>query len=155
MTTPPSLDPEDERRLAAGLFNATWRLLDRAARTTAEDDEMLHTAHASRYHWGVVGRPVNLARGEWLCSRVYAVLGRPEPCLHHARRVLELCEQHGFGDFDLAFAYEGLARGHALAGDDELARAYVARAHEAAHGITDDDDRRLLLGDLGTIPLTD
>jgi hypothetical protein len=47
---------------------------------------MLHMAHASRFHWEQVGTPANLARGEWLCSRVYAVLRRPEPCLHHAAR---------------------------------------------------------------------
>ena len=42
---------------------------------------MLHAAHASRFHWGEVGEPVNFARGEWQISRVYAVLGRPEPAI--------------------------------------------------------------------------
>jgi hypothetical protein len=40
---------------------------------------MLHAAHASRYRWGEVGVAVNLARGEWLGSRVYSVLGRAAP----------------------------------------------------------------------------
>jgi hypothetical protein len=38
----------------------------------------VHSAHASRYHWGAAGdadEAVNLARGEWPCSRVYAILG--------------------------------------------------------------------------------
>jgi hypothetical protein len=74
---------------------------------------MLHMAHASRYHWEQVGTPANLARGEWLCSRVYAVLGRPEPALHHARRVVQICERNGIGDWDLAFSHEAVARrGH-------------------------------------------
>lgn len=62
----------------------------------SDDDRMLHLAHASRHHWGEVvgstdlgqGGPANLARGEWLCSRVYAVLGRAEPARHHAERLL-------------------------------------------------------------------
>ncbi|HEU5006005.1 MAG TPA: helix-turn-helix domain-containing protein [Jatrophihabitantaceae bacterium] len=152
MTKAPQLDPEDERRLAAALFNGTWQLLEKAERTRAEDDEMLHMAHASRHHWGVVGQPVNLARGEWQCSRVYAVLGRPEPCLHHAQRVLDLCTEHGMGDFDLAFAYEALARAHAVAGDADRARTFTEQALTAADGIADDEDRELLLSDLESIP---
>ena len=152
MTNAPKLDPEDERRLAAALFNGTWQLLEKPERTRAEDDEMLHMAHASRHHWGVVGTPVNLARGEWQCSRVYAVLGRPEPCLHHAQRVLDLTTEHGMGDFDLAFAYEALARAHAIAGDADQARACTEQALAAAEAIAEDEDRELLLSDLESIP---
>ena len=72
MPRPPfTLDPDDERRLAATLFNHTWTLLEKGDRSVADDDEMIHSAHASRAHWGVVGTPVNFARGEWQVSRVY------------------------------------------------------------------------------------
>ncbi len=118
----------------------------------ADDDRMLHMAHASRYHWGQVGSPENLARGEWLCSRVYAVLGRAEPCRHHAERVLELCRDHGIGDWDLAFGYEALARAFAVASDPERAARTIAQAIAAAEDIADAADRRLLLSDLQTIP---
>jgi hypothetical protein len=80
------------------------------------------------------------------------VLGRPEPCLHHAQRLLDLCQENGVGDFDLAFAYEALARGHAIAGDARQARAFTRQALAAAEGITEEDDRDLLLSDLQTIP---
>ena len=111
---------------------------------------MLHMAHASRFHWERVGTPANLARGEWLCSRVYAVLRRPEPCLHHARRVLEICQEHGIADWDLAFAHEALARAHAVAGDPAAAREEAQEARAVA--IADDEDRKLLLDDLRTLP---
>jgi len=144
----------NEKLLAGQLFNQTWRLLDQQGRTRADDDRMIHTAHASRYHWGQVpeATPMNLARGEWLISRVYAVLGRAEPALHHARRVLDLCQEHGIGDFDLAFAYEALARGHAVAGEAGPARDRTDQALAAAAGIADREDRDLLLADLETIP---
>ncbi len=142
----------DERKLAADLFNGVWALMETEDRTTAQDDRMLHMAHASRYHWEQVGTAANLARGEWQCSRVYAVLRRPEPCLHHARRVLEICEEHGIGDWDLAFAHEAIARAHAVAGDLDEARRAVGRACEAAENIADPEDRALLLADLETIP---
>jgi DNA-binding transcriptional MerR regulator len=141
----------DERRLAADLFNGVWRLMETEERTPAQDDRMVHMAHASRHHWEQVGTAANLARGEWQCSRVYAVLGRAEPCLHHARRVLELCQEHGIGDWDLAFAHEALARAHAVAGDEATARAALAEARNAAQNIADPADRELLESDLATV----
>jgi hypothetical protein len=146
------MDPQAERSLAAGLFNATWTLLEKEKRTRDEDDAMAHMAHASAHHWRQVGTPENFARSEWLCSRVYAQLRRPEPCLHHAQRVLDICTENGIGDFDLAYAYEALARGHAIGGDTEQARARTEQAIAAAEDIQDSDDRELLLTDLETIP---
>jgi DNA-binding transcriptional MerR regulator len=144
----------DAKLLAAQLFNDTWRLLELEDRSTQDDDRMIHTAHASRYHWGQVptATPANYARGEWQVSRVYSVLGRPEPALHHAQRVLDLCQENSIGDWDLGFAYEALARAHAVAGDADQARAYTDRALAAAEDIAEDEDRDLLLADLETIP---
>ncbi|MEU9132908.1 helix-turn-helix domain-containing protein [Kitasatospora sp. NPDC048540] len=142
----------DERQLAVDLFNGVWRLLEQEDRSAADDDRMVHMAHASRYHWGQVGAPVNLGRGEWQCSRVYAVLGRAEPALHHARRALELCREHGIGDWDLAFAYEALARAAAVAGEPEQARAWTEQALSAAEEIAGPEDRELVLADLESIP---
>ena len=146
------IEPADERRLAASLFNGTWTLMEKENRSRDEDDAMIHMAHASAHHWRQIGKPQNVARGEWQCSRVYAVLRRAEPSLHHARRVLDLCQEHGLRDFDLAFAYEALARGHAIAGDAEQAREYTEQALAAAEDIAEADDRELLLTDLETIP---
>jgi len=60
------------------LFNLVWSLLDKKDRTKEEDDKMIHAAHASRFHWGEIGKPINLGRGEWQISRVYSVLNMPE-----------------------------------------------------------------------------
>ena len=145
-----NLDAALERQVAVDLFNHVWTLLDKERRTAAEDDEMLHAAHASRHHWGRVGAPVNLVRGEWQCSRVYAVLGRAEPALHHARRCLRLCEEHGIGDFDLAYAYEALARAERVGGDLEEAGRFAELARDAGERIAETDDREHFLGDLAT-----
>jgi DNA-binding transcriptional MerR regulator len=149
---PSEIDPATRRKLAADLFNRTWRLLEKDDRTQAEDDEMIHCAHASRFHWGEVGDAVNRARGEWQCARVYAVLGRAEPALYHARRCLELNEANGSGDWDIAAAYEGMARAHLAAGDAEQVAAWKARAIDALDGIADEDDRRIVEGDIATLP---
>ncbi len=59
--TPTEIDPATRRTLAVELFNHVWTLLEKPDRTSAQDDEMLHAAHASRYHWGEIGESVNLA----------------------------------------------------------------------------------------------
>lgn len=148
------LDTATRRQLAKDLYNHTWTLLEKPDRTAAEDDEMIHSAHASRYHWGEVrvGEPVNLARGEWQCSRVYAVLGRAEPALWHARRCLALNEAGGHADWDIASAYEAMARASLAAGDMAETAAWKARATEAVAAIADKDDRDLIEGDLATLP---
>ena len=150
MTTPH--DPAGQRATAVALFNEVWTLLGKENRAPEDDDRMLHMAHASRYHWGEVGEPVNRVRGEWQCSRVYAELGRAEPALHHAHRALEVCQQHGIGGFDLAFCYEALARAAAVGGDAAQRERWLAEARTAAERVEDDDDRELLQADLDTVP---
>ena len=148
------LDAADHRALAAALFNHTWTLLEQPDLTPAETDELIHVAHASRYHWGLAegAEPVNLARGEWLCSRVYAVLGRGEPALWHARRCLAIVEAAGAGDWDLAAAFEAMARASAVSGEADDARDWKAKAIAALDDIAEEDDREHIEGDLATIP---
>src|SRR5437868_5663202 len=97
---------EWHRHEAVSLFNEVWNYIEKHERTQDEIDTMIHAAHASRHHWSKVGKAVNLARGEWQISRVYSIIGRSEPALYHATRCLEICEEHGIGDFDIAYAYE-------------------------------------------------
>ncbi len=147
-----SLDAAERRQLAVDLFNFVWRLLEKPDRTREEDDTMLHAAHASRFHWGEVGAPVNLARGEWQVSRVYSTLGRAEAALHHARRCLELCEVSEVEEWDLPYAYEALARAEGVAGKRTEAERYERLARQATERVTDADDREHLLRDLATLP---
>jgi len=144
--------PAVHRRIAADLFNLTWSLLDRPARTPEEADELVHAAHASRYHWGRVGTARNRSIGEWQISRVYATLGRAEPALYHGRRALELALRHHLGRFYVAYGYEALARGASLTRDRGSRNRYLRQARRLAPLIRDPDDRRMLLEDLETIP---
>jgi hypothetical protein len=134
----------NHRQLGVDLFNEVWRLMQ-----TREDDErLLHAAHASAYHWSEAPEcePKNRARSEWQVSRVYTVLGRPEPALHHARRCLEICEADpdNLEDWDLPFAYEALARAHKVAGDAAEMERYLAMAREAGADLADPEDREHL-----------
>ena len=149
---PAPLDALEERRLASDLFTLTWDYLGMASRNGSEDDLMIHAAHASRWHWGRAGGPEQWAIGDWLCSRVYAVLDRGEPALYHAQRCLSICEEYGMGNFVPASAHEALARAHAVRGDMEKARIERNLSYAAAIDL-DDDDRGVIEADLATLPI--
>ena len=149
-------DKEDlklHEKLAKQSFNKTWELLDKNDRTPEEDNEMIHTVHASRYHWGVLvanqkGTALNLQRGEWQIARVYTVLERGEPALYHANVCLKLTQDNNIGDFDLGFAYEAMARASALAGNTEDKDKYLKLAKEAGEKIKDKGDKDYFFEDL-------
>ncbi len=142
---------EEHKKFAVGLFNFTWSLLDKKDRTEEEDDKMIHAAHASRYHWGEIGKPVHFERGEWQISRVYSVLKRSEPALYHAKRCLAICKEIKIGGFDIAFAYEAMARAHAMAGDKSECQKFLQLAKEAGEKIKKKEDREYFSGELETI----
>jgi hypothetical protein len=152
----PELSGDDwraiHRKLAVDLFNQVRALLEKPDRTPLENDEMIHASHASRHHWGIVGQPVNLARGEWEISHVYAALGRAESARIHAQRSLELCRDNSIADFDLAFAHEALARAAALAGDAPERDLQLALARDTGAAIADKEDRDYYFQQLATVP---
>jgi hypothetical protein len=114
---------------------------------------MVHAAHASRYHWGQVGQPMQVAIGEWQCARVYSVLGRAEPALHHARRCAEIVAANEVPDWLVASSHEGLARAHAVAGDRDEARRQRDLAHRMLGKVADPEEREVVESDLAGIPL--
>ena len=140
------------RQLGVDLFNFTWSLMDKSQRTLDEIEVMVHAAHASAYHWRQVGSPLNFERSDWQISRVYALLERPEAALYHAELCLSICQAEDIGDFDLAFAYEAVARAHAVGGRPEKAQEYIYKAREAGEQIKKKDDRDYFFDELGTIP---
>jgi hypothetical protein len=149
---------EWHRKQAVDLFNYTWTLLDKEKRTPEEDEEMVNASHASRYHWevrvknGWDATPINRGRGDWQLSRVYAVLKRAEPAIRLGKRYLEICEQEGVKDWDLAYAYEAIARGYAVAGDKANTAKYLELAKKTTDAVDDKDTREMIIGDLKTIP---
>ena len=145
-------EKECHKNFAIQLNNLVWKLLQKESRTAEDVDKMVHAAHASCFHWGEIGEPINRQRGEWLISHVYAVLNRPHPALFHARMCLELTEKHKFVDFDLAFAYEAMARALAASGNEPEGKKYRAKAQEAGDKIKNEEDKKIFLADLAAEP---
>ena len=153
MATPTTTHTADWHRFFAVDCNQlVWKLLETQGRSKEDDLMMLHAAHASYFHWLHGGTPMNMTRGEWMCSRVYAVLREPTSALRHAEQALRICEEHGIKDFDVAFAFEAMARAHAAAGQRYAARQFHVLAAGAALEIKDDEDRKIFLQELHAEP---
>lgn len=147
---------ENHKNLAVDLFNQTWDLIEKENCNQVEIDRMINAAHASRYHWEIAGEGVNIARGEWLISRVYALLNRGEPCHYHANRCLEVILENDLKDFDLAFAYEGMARAAAITRNEDETSKYIKLAEKAGAKIQEPNDRNYFFSELHTIqPIAD
>jgi hypothetical protein len=72
-----------------------------------------------------------------LLSRVYAELGIVAASHKHAKRCLELTEDHMelMQDFDIAYAHEALARANALTGNVQEAMMYMRKTEVSGQAI--------------------
>lgn len=144
----------DHRQLAVEANNSTWEILGKpyAEITPAEADEMTHRAYAAAYHWAraTEATPANAARASWLLSRVWVVQSNGALSLWHARACLAACESANLADFDLAYAYESLARAFACIGEQREAAKYRNLARDVA--INEEEDRKLFESDLASEP---
>lgn len=135
------------RWFGIALNNSTMDALDAGQVTSETCETYIHAAHASCYHWMQVGTVANQGRGEFAVANVYAAAGLGEAALRHARRYLELVEANPdqMEDWDIAFAYDALARAYAAAGETDAAREARGQAHVAGDAIADEEDRGFFL----------
>ncbi len=142
---------EFHKRMAINTNNGIWPILDKSAPTKDELEEALHMAHTSLYHWSEVGQPINIARAEYMVSRVYCAFSWAEPALYHAQRCLKLTEEIGTGDFDLAFAYEVMTRAYSVAGEKARCKKYRALTQKATDAVKNEEDRKICQAELDKI----
>jgi hypothetical protein len=139
------------RAFSADFYNRTWELLEKPARTPAEDEKMISFSHASLAHWRERAdcQQRNLSIGYWQLSRVYAVLGQAGNAAHYG----QLCLEHSLNEppFFLAYAHEALARAARLGGDFSACRAHLDKARSLAGQVADVEERQMLTADLDSI----
>lgn len=135
---------EFHRKTAVRCFNETWDYLEKKDRTEQDGQKMLYLAHASRYHWGLVGTPRNKAVGDWQISRVYAALKQPHLSLLFAKSSLEICKRERLSEV-LATACEAVARAYAVAEDHASATKYLKLARDQLETLDLAEDRKVYL----------
>jgi hypothetical protein len=150
----PTNDPSPEeiaawhRALAPRAFDETWALLDADDLTREEEEEMLASTFAQRYHWYAVGSVRNWAIADWQVSRVTAVLGYPDLARRFGERSLEIAVEYSLDPFVEGFAHEAIARAAAIVDDVETFTEHLELARAALAAIEDDRDREVLEADL-------
>ena len=139
------------RYFSATCFNKTWEFIDNPHRSPDEELAMLQTAMASLWHWSQREDAMsqNLSVGNWQISRVYCLLGQAENARRYAEVSLKLAE--GCEPFYAAFAYEALARAEMVAGNKAKMQEYLEKAFALAEKVEDEEDKQVLMGDLGSI----
>lgn len=140
------------RRFAVELFNRSWDLLEQPDRSPDDDAELLAAAFGSAYHWGRVGTAENRALADHQIAKAASGAGQPALALHYARRALEAIEIGRFGDWQVAAAYEGMARACAAAGDAAGRDYWVQRCTVALGAVPDAADRSVVAEQLLNLP---
>jgi hypothetical protein len=146
-----TMDNAEEMALAKRLFNACWDLIEKENRTAADDLEMIHLAHTSRWHWGNVGGLKEIAIGEWQCARVHALVGHGNTAFMHATRAKELSADLPQPNFMSASASEALAFAAYIQGNLDEAKRYKAEALELLTEV-DEKDAAPILAQIHELP---
>ncbi len=150
MTDKMTLD-EFHTKIAKETNNGIWPTLDKENPGTEELEEALHMAHTSTYHWSKIGKPINIARGEYMISRVLSALKRGESSLAHAEKSLRIAEGTKAEDWDIAFAYEAITRAYVAIGDKNKSMEWKEKTQKAIDDIKDPEDRKICQGELDKI----
>lgn len=151
MTDERMTEDEFHKKMAIETNNGIWPVLDKESPSMDELEEVLHMAHTSLYHWSKIGKPINIARAQYMIARVTSAMGMAEPSLYHAKRCLEITKETGIGDFDLAFAYEVMSRAYALMKDRESFDKYMQKAKKAIDDVKGNQDRAICVGELSEV----
>jgi hypothetical protein len=132
--------------------NRAWQLADQAARSPAEDDEMLNSAHAAALHWAAVGTPLNEARARLLLGHVHASLGHGHLAVRYARASHTYLVGVDSSDWEIAFSHAVMAHAAAAAGDAAVHRESYGAARASGDSIADPQDRAIFEATFAHIP---
>jgi hypothetical protein len=143
----PKFDLKQANRwFAVELNNLAWNLVEAAERSPADEERMIHAAHAACYHWLEVGNLLNHLRAQCLLATAYTKVRFGQAAVNHAQRCVELSGEAGDTQtaFDRATAHGCASTAYALMGqmDDAIAQHRLAMA--AAEGFDDPSEAEVL-----------
>jgi len=151
-----TISPEEvakwTRRLAIECNNRAWRLAEAEGRTAAEDEEMLHCAHAAALHWSRVGTELHQARATMLLAHVHALRGRGESAMDYATQSFDYVASHDSPPWEVAFAHAVLANAAAAAGKRDLHGKHYGIAKVLGASLPDEEERAIFEATFRVVP---
>lgn len=113
---------------------------------------MLNAAHASAWHWSVVGSELHHMRAKMLLARVHALLGHASTAWTFASEVRDYFVAHGAPAWELAFAHAIYAHAAHISGNRAAHEAAYKEALAAAAEISEQADREVFRETFSLIP---
>ena len=77
-------------------------------------------------------------------------MGKSDEALSYAKETLKITEKNNLKDFDLAYAYESMARAYLSAGDKDKSEKWYKKAKTAGDLIVSDCDKEYFMVDLNS-----
>jgi hypothetical protein len=142
---PETTDPADwHRYFAIEANNRAWDLTV-IERSTEEDAEMLHAAHAAALHWDAVGTELNHMRALMLLAEAHALLGMGRTAFAYAKEMREYFLQADPPDWELAFVHAIHAHAAQVVGAAKAYEDSYDAAKKAIDGIASDVERAIVM----------
>lgn len=140
------------RYFAIECNNKAWSIAEGSDAIT-RGDELLDLAHASAFHWQIVGADLERMRAMMLLANVHALLGMGASAMRYAQRVRSFfLAQSAVADWELAFVHTVHARACASVGDAPAHLDSYAKAQAAISAITDPEDKAIVLITFEQVP---
>lgn len=142
---------EFHKKIAVKTNGGVWSVLDKTSPSREELGKALEMAYTSLYHWRQIGKPINIARGEYMISRVFSDMGMGDAALYHAERTLMLTEEaEEKADFDMGFAYEVMAKAYSVKGDKDNCMKYKEMSQKIIEKLVE-EDKKISQGELDKV----
>jgi len=141
-----------QKRLAGQANNRAWTLAEQMERTSAEEQEMLHAAHAAIYFWNLVGDERSMAHAAQLLGHVYGLLNQPEQAMRYLSRSEPIFFAESAAAWERALAHVVAANVAAAKPDLVSYQVHFDRATEEMNVITCEDERRIVSAALQAVP---
>lgn len=146
MTTPDFDLKQAHRWFAVEFNNQAWDLVEAKHRTAQQAQDMIHLAHAARYHWQHAGTEINTLRGDILVATAYATAKQGENCLSYAQLAAQnVVSIPAATAFDRACIQGCLALGRVIAKQAVEASQSITEFEHAMSEIDEAAERELLL----------
>lgn len=151
-----TVSPEEltrwRRWFAVECNNRAWKLAEATSRTPAEDEEMVHNAHAAALHWGEVGTELNWKRAAMLLGHVHALLGDGRRAMRYAQEAFDYVMARESPAWEVAFAHAVLANAACAAGERELHARHYEMAHAEGTALPDAEERAIFEAMFRAVP---
>jgi len=142
---------EFHKKIAIKTNGGIWGVLDKESPSAEELQNALEMAFTSLYHWKQIGKPINLARGDYMISRVLSDMGKGNLALFFAERTHKLTEEADEkADFDMGFAFEVLAKAYSVKGDKANCKKYKEMAQKVVDTLGE-EDKKISQGELDKV----